>query len=157
MCTTLTIDANVLSEYKRVAADTHRTLSGVIEDSLREQLARHRALGATSGADLPVVRGGALVPGVDLTSKAAVQRLLDDGLPLEELRCRCCCPTSVSWSPRTAPRRAAPGGARVARCGSRRGPGDRRGDRRSGHRGTTVVTYDRDFARFAGLRWRTPG
>jgi len=84
--TTLSIEAEVLSEYKRFAADTHRTLSGVIEDALREQLARRRALGATSGADLPVVRGGALLPGVDLTSNAAVQRLLDDGLPLEKLR-----------------------------------------------------------------------
>jgi len=84
--TTLTVEAEVLSEYKRFAADTHRTLSGVIEDALREQLARRRALGATSGADLPVVRGGALLPGVDLASNAAVQRLLDDGLPLEKLR-----------------------------------------------------------------------
>ena len=84
--TTLTIEAEVLSEFKRLAADTHRTLSGVIEDALREQLARRRALGATSGADLPVVRGGALLPGVDLTSNAALQRLLDDGLPLEKLR-----------------------------------------------------------------------
>jgi len=86
MRTTLTIDAYVLSEFKRVAADTHRTLSGVIEDALREQLARRRASGATSGADLPVVHGGALLPGVDLNSNAALQRLLDDGLPLEKLR-----------------------------------------------------------------------
>src|SRR5674476_1277918 len=50
MRTTLTIDADVLSAFKRVAADTNRTLSGVIEDALREQLARRRALGAASGA-----------------------------------------------------------------------------------------------------------
>jgi hypothetical protein len=86
MRTTLTIDADVLSAFKRVAADTHRTLSGVIEDALREQLTRRRARGETSGADLPVVRGGAVLPGVDLTSNAAMQRLLDDGLPLEKLR-----------------------------------------------------------------------
>ena len=86
MRTTLTIDADVLSAFKRVAADTHRTLSGVIEDALREQLARLRARGETSGADLPVVRGGAVLPGVDLTSNAAMQRLLDDGLPLQKLR-----------------------------------------------------------------------
>jgi hypothetical protein len=84
--TTLTIEADVLSEFKRLAADTHRTLSGVIEDALREQLARRRARGAPAGADLPVVRGGGLLPGVDLTSNAVVQRLLDDGLPLEKLR-----------------------------------------------------------------------
>ena len=86
MRTTLTIDADVLSAFKRLAADTHRTLSGVIEDALKEQLARRRSLGETSGADLPVVRGGALLPGVDLSSNDAVQRLLDEGLPVDKLR-----------------------------------------------------------------------
>ena len=86
MRTTLTIDSDVLGQFKRVAADTHRTLSGVIEDALREQLARRRFLANTSAADLPVVRGGAVLPGVDLTSNAAVQRLLDDDLPLDKLR-----------------------------------------------------------------------
>lgn len=86
MRTTLTIDSDVLSAFKRLAADTHRTLSGVIEDALREQLARRRALGSSTGADLPVVRGGTVLPDVDLTSNAAVQRLLDDGLPLDKLR-----------------------------------------------------------------------
>ena len=86
MRTTLTIDSAVLSAFKRVAADTHRTLSGVIEDALREHLARRRALGATSGADLPVVQGGIVLPGVDVTSNAALQRVLDDGVPLEKSR-----------------------------------------------------------------------
>ena len=86
MRTTLTIDAAVLSEFKRLAADTHRTLSGVIEEALREQLVIRRALGSASPADLPVVRGGALLPGIDLASNAAIQRLLDDGLPPEKLR-----------------------------------------------------------------------
>jgi hypothetical protein len=86
MRTTLTIDADVLSAFKRLAADTHQTLSGVIEDALREQLARRRSLGETSGADLPIVRGGTLVPDVDLSSNADVQRLLDEGLPVDKLR-----------------------------------------------------------------------
>jgi hypothetical protein len=86
MRTTLTIDADVLAEFKRVAADTHRTLSGVIEDALREQLALRRALGSSAGTDLPVVHGGAILPGVDLSSSAALQRLLDHGLPPEKLR-----------------------------------------------------------------------
>jgi hypothetical protein len=86
MRTTLTIDELVLAQYKRIAADAHRTLSGVIEDALRESLARRRADVETAGADLPVVRGGELLPGVDLASNAAVSRLLDDGLPLERLR-----------------------------------------------------------------------
>ncbi len=86
MRTTLTIDELVLAQYKRIAGDAHRTLSAVIEDALREDLARRRADETTTGADLPVVRGGGLQPGVDLTSNAAVSRLLDEGLPLEKLR-----------------------------------------------------------------------
>ncbi len=86
MRTTLTIDADVLSAFKRLAADTHQTLSGVIEDALREQLARRRSLADVSSADLPVVRGGALMPGVDLSSNRAVQRLLDENLPFDKLR-----------------------------------------------------------------------
>ena len=86
MRTTLTIDSDVLSEFKRVAADTHRTLSGVIEDALREQLARRRALATPSAADLPVVHGGGLMPGVDLDSNAALQQLMDEDLPLAKLR-----------------------------------------------------------------------
>ena len=86
MRTTLTIDGGVLAAYKRLAADTHRTLSGVIEDALREALARRRALGATAAADLPIVHGGGLQPGVDISSNAALQRVLDEGLPLEKLR-----------------------------------------------------------------------
>ena len=86
MRTTLTIDADVLSAFKRLAADTHQTLSGVIEDALREQLARRRSLADVSSADLPVVRGGALMPGVDLSSNEAMQRLLDEDLPFDKLR-----------------------------------------------------------------------
>lgn len=86
MRTTLTIDGEVLAEFKRLAADTHRTLSGVIEEALRTDLARRRVAGEVSAADLPVVPGGSLRPGVDLSDSAALRRLFDDGLPFEKLR-----------------------------------------------------------------------
>ncbi len=86
MRTTLTIDGEVLAAFKRVAADTHRTLSGVIEDALRADLARRRAAGEVTAADLPVVHGGGLQPGVDLSSNAVLQRTVDEGLPFEKLR-----------------------------------------------------------------------
>ena len=86
MRTTLTIDDQVLAEFKRLAADAHRTLSAVIDEALRSELARRRADGAVSASDLPVVHGGTLRPGVDLADSAALQRLLDEGLPLEKLR-----------------------------------------------------------------------
>jgi hypothetical protein len=86
MRTTLTIDDEVLAEFRRVAADTHRTLSGVIEDALRAELARRRTAGEVPASDLPVVRGGSMRPGVELGDSAALRRLLDDGLPFEKLR-----------------------------------------------------------------------
>jgi hypothetical protein len=86
MRTTLTIDDEVLAEFKRLAADTHRTISAVIDEALRADLARRRADGDVSSSDLPVVHGGSLRPGVDLADSAALQRLLDDGLPFEKLR-----------------------------------------------------------------------
>lgn len=86
MRTTLTIDDEVLAEFKRLAADAHRTLSGVIEEALRTDLARRRTAGDVSAADLPVVRGGRLRRGVDVSDSAALQRLLDDGLPFKKLR-----------------------------------------------------------------------
>jgi hypothetical protein len=86
MRTTLTIDDEVLAEFKRLAADSHRALSAVIDAALRAELARRRVDGAVSASDLPVVHGGTLRPGVDLADSAALQRLLDDRLPLEKLR-----------------------------------------------------------------------
>jgi hypothetical protein len=42
MRTTLTIDDRIMAEYKKVAAETHRTLSSVIQDALWETLVRRR-------------------------------------------------------------------------------------------------------------------
>lgn len=86
MRTTLTIDSEVLAQFKRLAADSHRTVSALIEDALRGDLARRRATTDTSSTDLPVVRGGRLMPGVDISSNAGLQKTLDDGLPLDRLR-----------------------------------------------------------------------
>jgi hypothetical protein len=75
--TTLTIDDSLLAEYKRVAADTHRTLSYVIQDALRETLARRREAAARRPVRLPVIGGGGLQPGVDLDDNARLLELLE--------------------------------------------------------------------------------
>lgn len=67
MRTTVRLDDALLTEAKAFAARTGRTLTQLIEDSLRAALApRERELGAS--AELPVVRGGRLRPGVHLDS-----------------------------------------------------------------------------------------
>ena len=78
MRTTLTIDAQVLSAFKRQAAETHQTLSGLIEAALREHLARRRDVLATKPLDFPIVGGSGLAPGVDLASNAALLDFVDE-------------------------------------------------------------------------------
>jgi len=75
--TTLTIDDGLLAEYKKVAAQTHRTLSYVIQDALRETLERRRRTGGQGAVRLPVIGGGGLQPGVDLDDNARTLELLE--------------------------------------------------------------------------------
>ena len=77
MRTTLTIDDGLLAEYKKVAAQTHRTLSYVIQDALRETLERRRRTGGQGAVRLPVIGGGGLQPGVDLDDNARTLELLE--------------------------------------------------------------------------------
>lgn len=78
MRTTLTIDSQVLAEFKRQAAETHRTLSGLIEAALREHLARHRDVAGTKPFDFPIVRGSGFAPGIDPASNAALVGFVDE-------------------------------------------------------------------------------
>jgi hypothetical protein len=73
MRTTLTIDAEVLAEFKRRSAETHQTLSRLIEDALREHLSRGRA---TKPVEFPIVGGHGVAPGVDLSSSSGLVEYL---------------------------------------------------------------------------------
>ena len=77
MRTTLTLDSGVLAEFKRQAAETHRTISSLIEDALREHLSRERDQAATKPLDFPIVGGDGVAPGVDLSSNAALSDYVD--------------------------------------------------------------------------------
>ena len=77
MRTTLTIDSQVLAEFKKRAAETHRTISGLIEEALREHLNRERDQAATKALDFPIVGGSGFAPGLDLSSNAALVDYVD--------------------------------------------------------------------------------
>jgi hypothetical protein len=66
--TTVSIDALLLSRARRVAADTDRTLSDLVEDGLRLLLAEG-GRGSVSPVVLPVFGGSGLLSGVDLEDK----------------------------------------------------------------------------------------
>ena len=78
MRTTVTIDEALLADAKRRAAERGVTLSEIVQDALRESLARS-AEAAGDVEPLPVFHGrGGLRPGVDLTSNASVLDAMED-------------------------------------------------------------------------------
>ena len=71
MRTTIRLDPHLLRDAKKYAANTHRTLTAVIEDALREVLARSRT--ERPKVELPVsTRGGGVRPGVDLIKTSSL-------------------------------------------------------------------------------------
>jgi hypothetical protein len=81
MRTTVRLDDSLLAEAKALAARTGRTLTKVIEDALRETLARRDAPPG-SRPELPVVEGGRIRPGVNLDSMSdLIDTMEDDAAP----------------------------------------------------------------------------
>jgi hypothetical protein len=79
MRTTIRFDDALLREAKQVAAESGRTLTAIIEDALREALARRSEAPQRERIQLPVVKGGRLMPGVDLDNSAALLDLMEAG------------------------------------------------------------------------------
>ena len=77
MRTTIKIDDQLLSEAKARAAASGRTLNAVVEDALREALARRPARGRDRRTELPTFAGGRLLPGVDVDDNAALLELME--------------------------------------------------------------------------------
>ena len=82
MRTTVRLDEKLLAEAKKVAVDTGRTFTQVVEDALRVALAQGRERKRGKPTKLHTCGGNGLQPGVDLTNNAALQDLMDehDGL-----------------------------------------------------------------------------
>jgi hypothetical protein len=83
MRTTVRLDESLLAEAKKLAVDTGRTLTQVIEDSLRLALLQRKVNKKAKPIKLHTSKGGnGLQPGVDLSSNVALQDLMDeyDGL-----------------------------------------------------------------------------
>ena len=77
MRTTIRLDKHLLAEAKKYAAETGRTLTSVLTDSLRETLARRRAPGKRKPVRLRTVKGTGVLPGVDLDDTAALLELME--------------------------------------------------------------------------------
>ena len=78
MRTTIRLDDELLRAAKRRAVETGQTLTAVIEDALRQALARRTSGGPSSRVELPVARGGGVLqPGVDLDDSASLLELME--------------------------------------------------------------------------------
>jgi predicted transcriptional regulator len=77
MRTTIRIDDQLLLEAKRLAARTGRTLTAVVEDALREVVARQETVGRRVPVRLTTAGAGGILPGVDLDDSAALLELMD--------------------------------------------------------------------------------
>jgi hypothetical protein len=76
MRTTVRLDPHVFKAAKKLAADSGRTLTAVIEDALREVVAR-RVAGPRTPFRITTFGGDGVMPGVDISNSAALLDLMD--------------------------------------------------------------------------------
>ena len=78
MRTTIDLDEALLSRLKETAARTGRTMAALVEDAVREMLARIDARPARRGRlKLPTSKGTGLMPGVDLWDTSGLLDVMD--------------------------------------------------------------------------------
>ncbi len=78
MRTTIRLDDQLLSEIKQLAAQSGQTLTAVIEEALRQMLARRRQMADRQPVELITVSGLGSQPGVDLDDSVALLDLMDN-------------------------------------------------------------------------------
>ena len=77
MRTTIQLDDQLLLEAKQHAAQTGRTLKAVIEDALREALARTEATRPPTSVPLQTFKGRGVQPGIDLDDTSSLLDLME--------------------------------------------------------------------------------
>jgi len=77
MRTTINLPDDLLARLKKLAAESGTTVTALIEDALREALARRRRTRPAAAVRLTTYRGTGLQPGVDLDDSAALYDLMD--------------------------------------------------------------------------------
>ncbi len=77
MRTTVRLDEGLMLDVKRLAVESGRTLTAVIEASLREMLVHRRKPPKRGRVRLPTFRGDGVRSGVNLDKTAALLDLMD--------------------------------------------------------------------------------
>jgi len=77
MRTTVRLDEHLLAQAKQHAAESGKTLTAVLEDALRESLARRNVRSKPKPVRLKTVKGGGMRAGVDLDDSASLLDLME--------------------------------------------------------------------------------
>lgn len=77
MRTTIRVDDDLLAEVKQLAAKNNLTLTAVIEDALRQMLARQEEVRTRQPVQLTTVDGNGPLPGIDLDDSAALLEMME--------------------------------------------------------------------------------
>ena len=77
MRTTVRLNDPLLAEAKKYAVERGQTLTALIEDALRETLARRTQTSKRRRVHLPTLPGGRLRAGIDLDDTSALLDLMD--------------------------------------------------------------------------------
>jgi hypothetical protein len=78
MRTTLQINDQLLIRAKKIAAETHRTLTSIIEDALRLSFENQKRLKTSKPFKIRTFDGGGPFPGIDINHSAALLDILDE-------------------------------------------------------------------------------
>jgi hypothetical protein len=77
MRTTIRLEPHLLTEAKRVAAEQGTTLTALIQDSLRERLARRTTVGRRKRFRMVTFGRGGVQPGINLDDTSALLDRMD--------------------------------------------------------------------------------
>ena len=87
MRTTIRLEDGLLEQAKQEARRRGETLTALIEQGLRHELAKAKGVKPRRRIELPVSKcTGGVMPGVDLNNNASLLAIMEEGLPLEKLR-----------------------------------------------------------------------
>ncbi len=79
MRTTVDLNDDILTELKRIAAETRKPLRTVMEDALRSELERRKkASGRCTSQKVLTYHGNGLRPGINLNSTAELLDFMED-------------------------------------------------------------------------------
>ena len=80
MRTTINLPDELIGQIKKLAAASHSTVTALIEDALREALARRRRTGRREQVILKTYGKRGLLPGVDIDDTASMLDLMESSV-----------------------------------------------------------------------------